>query len=61
MKRKNYMHPTMEIVELSDMEVVATSGGTEGGRSNYTGNAVQNWGDPGSNGAKSRSNDIWDE
>lgn len=59
MKKKNYMRPTMIIVRISNTKVVATSGG--GSRSDYKGNGVQNWGDPGSNGAKSRGNDIWDE
>lgn len=61
MKRKKYLKPTMDIVELSDMEVVATSSGTGGSRSSYTGQDEQNWGDPGSSNAKSRGNDIWNE
>ena len=61
MKKKNYMRPTMIIVRISNTKVVATSSGTGGNRSNYTGQDEQNWGDPGSSNAKSRGNDIWDE
>ena len=61
MKKKNYMRPTMIIVRISNTKVVATSGGTGGSRSSYTGQDEQNWGDPGSSNAKSRGNDIWDE
>ena len=60
MKKKKYLKPTMDIVELSDMEIVSTSGGKDS-RSNYTGNDVQDWDNSGSSNAKSRGNDIWNE